>query len=337
MSAVIPAPGQAQATAERIAPTFDLAATDDADFAARGEQIEAYLLANFPGLRGLRQHRPHFDPARDRTTDPIEHTLEMIARLDTGDLDEADARILRAAAVFHDVGKMLDPFNIYHAVDSAVICAPFLPDFGLDAAASADAIAVIRNHDVLGRLARYWLTAQEAANLLGTRRLALLTERLTVADISSIRGLDGVLPSIASSYAAIVRVFDWREADTRPLSTPPASGPPVRWPFEPRASLSLTHNSRAGITAWHIALLEAIATSGSVAAAAAAHAIPVATARRKLRLVERDLDVILLITNGRGSTLTDEARDLIRRWHLFSAGLDTWVREHFRSTFGAPE
>jgi molybdate transport repressor ModE-like protein len=198
-------------------------------------------------------------------------------------------------------------------------------------------IAVIRNHDVLGRLARYWLTAQEAANLLGTRRLALLTELLTVADISSIRGLEGVLPSIASSYAAVVRVFDWRESDVRPLSTPPATGPTVRWPLEPRVQLSLARDGQAGISVWHIALLEAIAASGSVAAAAAERAIPVATARRKLRAVERDLDVFLLTANGRGSALTDEARDLIRRWHLFSAGLDTWVREHFRSTFGESE
>jgi molybdate transport repressor ModE-like protein len=319
---------------ERTAPAFGLAAADDAAFAARAPQIEAYLLANFPGLRGLRQHRPHFDPARDRTTDPIEHTLEMIALLDTGGLDERDAIVLRAAAVFHDIGKMLDPFNIYHAVDSAVICAPYLPDFGLDAAACAAAIAVIRNHDVLGRLARYWLTAQEAADLLGTRRLADLTRRLTVADIGSIRGLDGVLTTIAAAYAAIIRVFDWREANARPLNTPPASGLTVRWPLEPRAELRLARDGRAGIAAWQIALLETIAETGSVAAAAERRAISAVTARRALRAVERDLDVILLTATGRGSALTPEAHELIRRWHLFSAGIDTWIREHFRSSFG---
>jgi DNA-binding transcriptional LysR family regulator len=335
VSASAPTPGQAQAAPGHTAPEFGLAAPDDATFAARAPQIEAYLLANFPGLRGLRQHRPHFDPTRDRTTDPIEHTLEMIALLDTGDLDEADATILRAAAVFHDVGKLLDPLNIYHAVESSIICAPYLPDFGLDAAASADTIAVIRNHDVLGRLARYWLTAQEAANLLGTRRLALLTERLTVADISSIRGLGSVLPTIAASYAAVVRVYDLRESNARSLSTPPEDGPTVRWPVDPRAELWLARDGLAGISAWHIELLEAIAESGSVAAGAERRAVPVATARRRLRAAERELGVPLLVATGRGSALTPEARDLIRRWHLFAAGIDTWVREHFRSTFGA--
>jgi molybdate transport repressor ModE-like protein len=337
VSATVPPPGQEQPPAARVAPDFGLDAANDADFAARAPQIEAYLLANFPGLRGLRQHRPHFDPARDRTTDPIEHTLEMIALLDTSDLDAADTVILRAAAVFHDVGKMLDPLNIYHAVDSAIICVPYLPDFGLDAAACADTIAVIRNHDVLGRLARYWLTAQEAANLFGTRRLALLTERLTVADIGSIRGLEGVLTTIAASYAAIVRVFDWRDANTRPPGAPPATGPTIRWPLEPRAELRLARDDRPGISAGQIALLEAVAATGSVAAAAAQRGVPAATARRTLRAVERDLGVPLLAKGGRGSALTPEASDLIRRWHLFSAGLDTWVREHFRSSFGEIE
>ena len=319
---------------QRTAPTFGLDAADDAAFVAAAPQIEAYLLANFPGLRGLRQHRPHFDPARDRTTDPIEHTLEVIARLDTSDLDAADTAILRAATVFHDIGKLLDPFNIYHAIDSAVMCAPYLPDFGLDPAACADVIAVIRSHDVLGRLARYWITVQEAANLLGTRRLALLTERLTVSDISSIRGLTGVLPTIAASYAAVVRIFEMREAQARPPSTPPSSGPAIRWPVEPHAELALTNAGRPIITLWHIALLEAIAAAESLAAAAAQRAIPVVTARRRLRAAERELGVTLVIGRGRGSTLTDEARELIRRWRLFDAGLEVWTREHFRTTFG---
>lgn len=322
----------------RVAPDFALAATDDDAFAARGPQIADYLLANFPGLRGLRQHRPHFDPARDRTTDPIEHTIEMIGRLDTADLDPADAIILRAAAVFHDVGKLLDPLNIHHARDSAIICAPYLPDFGLDPAACADALAVIRNHDVLGRTARYWLTAQDAADLLGTRRLALLTERLTVADIGSIRGLDGVLPTIAAAYAAIGRVYDWREADVRPPGLPPAEVAAPRWPVAPRAEVALIGGEGgAAITAWEIALLEAVGDAGSLSAAAARRAVPVATARRRLRAAERAVGVPLLVAAGRGSAPTPEARDLIRRWHLLHAGLDTWVRDHFRTAFGTIE
>jgi hypothetical protein len=195
----------------RQPPTFALDAATDAEFAAELPAIEAYLIANFPGLRGLRQHRPHFDPERERTTDPIEHTLEVIAALDTHDLPPRDVVILRAATIFHDVGKLLDPLNVRHAIESAMICPPYLADFPLDAAGRADAVAIVRDHDVLGRIAQSRLTASEGADIFRTRRLAVLTERLTVTDISSIRGLGHVLPNIVAAWEAVLAEFDARE------------------------------------------------------------------------------------------------------------------------------
>jgi hypothetical protein len=195
----------------RQPPTFALDAATDAEFAAELPAIEAYLIANFPGLRGLRQHRTHFDPERERTTDPIEHTLEVIAALDTHDLPPRDVVILRAATIFHDVGKLLDPLNVRHAIESAMICPPYLADFPLDAAGRADAVAIVRDHDVLGRIAQSRLTASEGADIFRTRRLAVLTERLTVTDISSIRGLGHVLPNIVAAWEAVLAEFDARE------------------------------------------------------------------------------------------------------------------------------
>lgn len=192
----------------RTPPDFALDAPDDAAFAARGEQIAAYLYANFPGLRGLQQHRPHFDPARDRITDPVEHTVEVLGNLDTRGLPPADAAILRAATIFHDVGKLRDPLNVRHAVDSAALCPPYLEDFRLTPAGRDDAVRVVATHDVLGRLAQGRLTVAEACALFGTRRLADLTARLTWADITSIRGLGRVLPSIAEARAAVFAAFD---------------------------------------------------------------------------------------------------------------------------------
>lgn len=193
--------------ARRRRPTFSLLATDDAAFAAQSAAIAGYLYANFPGLRGLQQHRPHFDPARDRTTDPVEHTLEVIARLDTRGLPPPDAAIVRAATVFHDVGKLLDPFNVRHAVESAAICPPYLADFALTPAEQSDAVAVVAHHDVLGRLAQGRIDAAAAAKLFGTPRIAELTFRLSQADVGSIRGLDGALPHIVTAYAAVVAAF----------------------------------------------------------------------------------------------------------------------------------
>lgn len=194
--------------AQRQPPTFTLEAEDDTAFAARAPAIADYLYANFPGLRGLRQHRPHFDPARDRTTDPVEHTAEMLALLDTRGLDRDDVVTLRAAAVFHDIGKLLNPLDVRHAVHSAALCPPYLADFTLPPGATADVIAIIANHDTLGRVAQGRIDAAEAAALFGTRRIAALTARLTRADIGSIRGLGGVLPTIEAAYAAILAQFD---------------------------------------------------------------------------------------------------------------------------------
>jgi hypothetical protein len=64
---------------------------------------------------------------------------------------------------------------------------------------------------VLGRIAQSRLTASEGADIFRTRRLAVLTERLTVTDISSIRGLGHVLPNIVAAWEAVLAEFDARE------------------------------------------------------------------------------------------------------------------------------
>jgi HD domain len=196
----------------RWPPGFGLEAMDDAEFAARGPAIADYLYTNFPGLRGLGQRRPHFDPARDRTTDPVEHTVEMIALLDTRGLSAGDVATLRAAAVFHDVGKLVDPLDVRHAVHSTVICPPYLEDFDLTPSQRQAAVAIVANHDTLGRLAQGGITPEEAAALFGTRRVAELTLRLTRADIASIRYLTHVLPNIEAAFQAVAGAFDAQEA-----------------------------------------------------------------------------------------------------------------------------
>ncbi len=200
--------------ARRRRPRFTLDAPDDDAFAARAPEVAEYLYDNFPRLRGLRQHRPHFDPARDRTTDPVEHTVELLTLLDTTGLDPADAAILRAAAVFHDVGKVRDPLDVRHAVHSADLAPPYLADFPLVPAQRADALTLIANHDTLGRLAQGRIAPAEAAALFGSRRIAALSARLTRADIRSIRGLRGVLPAIEAAYAAVLARFDARDRET---------------------------------------------------------------------------------------------------------------------------
>lgn len=323
---------RASAPVSRLLPTFALEAADDAAFAACGPTIARYLYANFPGLRGLRQHRPHFHPDLGRTTDPVEHTLEMLALLDTTGLDAGETLTLRAAAVFHDIGKLLDPLNVRHAVDSAALAPPYLADFPLTPDQQAAALTLIATHDVLGRVAQGRIDAEEAAGLFGTRRLAALANRLTRADIGSIRGLTGtperpsVLPSIAAAYAAIVEVFDARDALARVGS------------LRPQAKLWLETGGKIALSAWRVALLEAIEETGSLAKAAARMHVPYRTASYKLREIEENLGLRLVATQsggaaGGGSRLTPEARALVRRWRDFGAGLDDWVATRFRAAF----
>jgi len=328
--------------ADRQPPAFALDAPDDAAFAAQLPAIGTYLRANFPGLRGLTQHRPHFHPELGRTTDPIEHTLEVLTALDTRDLDPADAHLLRAATIFHDIGKLLDPFNVRHATDSAIMAVPYLPDFALTPAEQADALAIIRNHDVLGRVCQGRLTADEALDLLGTPRRADLTARLTRADVGSIRGLARVLPSIVAAEAAIQALFTARRYSQRfDLPGERSDAVAAILPrLTPRAKLWLEIGDDLALSEWRVALLEAVAFTGSLARAAERLDIPYRTARYKIREIERHLGLTLLEgqsggADGGGSALTREARELIARWRAFSNGLDPIVAERFRATFRA--
>lgn len=187
----------------RPRPPFPLGAPTDAEFVASGTQIAKYLYRCFPRLRGLGQRAPHFDPALGRTTDPVEHTIEVIGRLDTTGLDPGDRKALRAAAVFHDIGKVIDPLDPRHARKSAELCALLLEDFDLLPPERDAVIVLVALHDALGQVAAGRLATADAASLLGTPRLLELAYRLTRADVASIRGLVGAPARIETAYHAV--------------------------------------------------------------------------------------------------------------------------------------
>lgn len=111
--------------------------------------------------------------------------------------------------------------------------------------------------------------------------------------------------------------------------------------LEPCAKLWLEIGGKIALSGWRVALLEAVEETGSLAGAAERLGVPYRTASYKVREIEEHLGVRLLAgqsggAGGGGSRLTPEARDLIARWHTFSADLDDWVEARFRTAFGEP-
>ena len=108
---------------------------------------------------------------------------------------------------------------------------------------------------------------------------------------------------------------------------------------EPRFNLWLEVDGAVALSAWRVALLEAVAETGSITAAAERMNIGYRQAWAKLRECEERLGVPLVETTvggsgGGGAQLTPAADDLLARYHAFSAGLDEIVEQRFRSVFG---
>ncbi len=99
-------------------------------------------------------------------------------------------------------------------------------------------------------------------------------------------------------------------------------------------------DGRVALSDWRVALLEAVDLHGSLVAAAREMGVPHRTAWQKVHDVEERLGVKLLHTTSGGATggsseLTEEARELIRRYRALQAGLDDLVERRFRDRFDA--
>ncbi len=109
--------------------------------------------------------------------------------------------------------------------------------------------------------------------------------------------------------------------------------------MEPRSKLWLEIDGKAVLGDWRAALLEGIDRTGSLAKAAEELNTPYRTAWQRLKESEARLGVRLVESqsggvDGGGSTLTEAARDLLRRYRQFSDGLEELVNQRFRQAFG---
>lgn len=109
----------------------------------------------------------------------------------------------------------------------------------------------------------------------------------------------------------------------------------------PRINLWVEHEGQVALSGWRIALLEAVAATGSISAAAERMEVPYRVAWQKIREIEAGLGAQLVQTrvggsDGGGATLTPAAEEYIRRFHQFSAGVDEWVQRRFAEAFADP-
>jgi molybdate transport system regulatory protein len=89
------------------------------------------------------------------------------------------------------------------------------------------------------------------------------------------------------------------------------------------------------LSLWRVALLEAVARTGSISAAAAERGVHFRVAWRKIKEMETRLGTRLVVghsggAGGGGASLTPEAEELIRRFGEFAGGLDGEVQRRYR-------
>lgn len=108
--------------------------------------------------------------------------------------------------------------------------------------------------------------------------------------------------------------------------------------MQPRANFWIEENGQVVLSTWRVRLLEAIAETGSISAAAEKMGISYRRAWDKIHESEERLGVKLVDTQtggigGGGSELTPEAADYIERFHEFTSGLNALVLQRFEACF----
>jgi molybdate transport system regulatory protein len=111
--------------------------------------------------------------------------------------------------------------------------------------------------------------------------------------------------------------------------------------MKPRFNLWLETDGEVVLSAWRVRLLETIQASGSIRAAAEELKIPYRRAWQKVHEMEDRSGLRLLETEvggegGGGARLTEEARDVIVRFHRFEAGLAEEILHRYQRAFERP-
>ncbi len=105
-----------------------------------------------------------------------------------------------------------------------------------------------------------------------------------------------------------------------------------------KANFWVEKDGEVVLSRWRVALLQAIDETGSISAAAVRLGIPYRRAWDKIHECEERLGVKLIDTQtggtgGGGAQLTREGAEYVRRFQLFSKGLDELIKNRFREAF----
>ena len=108
--------------------------------------------------------------------------------------------------------------------------------------------------------------------------------------------------------------------------------------MQPKANFWIEKNGEVVLSSWRVELLEAVAETGSISAAATQMKISYRRAWEKIHESEERLGQRLVETQtggsgGGGSQLTAEAEDYIQRFREFTAGLNRSIQQRFNESF----
>lgn len=174
----------------------------DIDFGNEIPEIERLLPKIFHEMVGLEQTGPH------AYIDPYDHTINVVRALRTDGLDDRERQIARVTAIFHDVGKVIDPTDRNHPRHSAVVTDGYLKRMGIEESMSKKILDHVRWHDALGDITRkdgrHIFNENDVLTFFPNKRDLILHKAIVVADVSSIPGLRKYLPNIEDKYIRLL-------------------------------------------------------------------------------------------------------------------------------------
>jgi molybdate transport system regulatory protein len=99
--------------------------------------------------------------------------------------------------------------------------------------------------------------------------------------------------------------------------------------MKPKVNLWIEIDGQVVLSRWRVGLLNAIAETGSISAAAELLGVPYRRAWEKIHEMEKRLGGL----RGGGAQLTPAAQDFVARFLEFSEGIDRHVQQQFQDAF----